>query len=50
MTANHVIELTLAILKPDLVARARDLQVSRYNINSILPAPEVTNRHSLLVQ
>lgn len=28
MTGGHVTELTLAILKPDLVARARDLQVS----------------------
>ena len=28
MTGGHVLELTLAIMKPDLVARARDLQVS----------------------
>ena len=26
---SHVMEITLAILKPDLVARARDLQVSK---------------------
>ena len=30
MIASHVIETTLAILKPDLVARARDLQVSDF--------------------
>lgn len=38
MTASRVIELTLAIMKPDLVARAHDLQVSNLILHQTSPA------------